>query len=113
MPGAEPSDERAGWEGRTGRDGTPSTFAPPDDPIFVFTDTLTVHRSLEDAAGYHEYRETLLAYDQRGQVFEIPPVFRAAPVRRPENRREELVRRLRRELILLVISRPGLIRMSK
>jgi hypothetical protein len=86
---------------------------PPTDPIFVFTDTLSVHRSLSDAAVYHEFRDTLIAFDQRGQVFELPPMFGAAPIRRPENLRVDLVRKLRREIISLAIDRPDLLKMNK
>jgi hypothetical protein len=88
-------------------------MASPTGPIFVFTDMLSVHASLDAAARYHEFRDTLIAFDQDGQVFEIPPFFRAAPIRRPENRRAELVRKLRRELISLAVARPDLMKMSK
>lgn len=82
-------------------------------PIFVFTDDLSVHRSLREAANYHEFRETLRAFDEHGRVFEIPPFFGAEPVLQPGNSRKELIRKLRRKVISLAISRPDLLHMTK
>ena len=86
---------------------------PPHDPIFVFTDTLSVHRTLEAAAVYHEFREPLVAFNSRGDAFELPPAFGAAPIPQPGNRKAELIRRLRRQLILTIMARPDLLQMSK
>jgi hypothetical protein len=83
----------------------------PPTPIFVFTDSLSVHRSLGEAAAYHEHRETLRAFDEHGRVFEIPPF--ADPIPLPGDSRKELVRRLRREVVSLAISRPDLLKMGK
>src|ERR1043165_3317202 len=86
---------------------------PPTDPIFVFTDTLYVHRSLRDAAVYHEFREPLIAFNQCGDAFELPPMFGADPIPQPGNRKSELIRKLRRQLILTIIARPELLKMNK
>ena len=85
----------------------------PSTPIFVFTDGLSVHGSLREAAVYHEFRETLRAVDARGQVFEIPPVFGAEPILQPGSSRKELIRKLRGKLAGFAIRRPDLVPMTK
>jgi hypothetical protein len=75
-------------------------------PIFVFGDGLSVHRSLRAAGIYHEFRETLRAFNRDGAIFELPPSSAAAWVWMPGGSRKELVRKLRREVIRLAIDRP-------
>jgi hypothetical protein len=90
-----------------------SAVIEPPTQIFVFTDNLTVHRSLREAAAYHEFRETIRAYDEQGRVFELPPSIGAEPVPLPGNSRAELINKLRREVLDLAVRRPDLLSMSK
>jgi hypothetical protein len=79
------------------------------EPIFVIGDTVFVHRSLAEAAAFHEYRETLKAFNVRGDAFEVPADHRVPPYRLPGNHWGELVGRLRRELRQAAVYTPELL----
>lgn len=81
-------------------------------PLFVFTDDLGVYPTAEAARRDYEswiVEVGIAAYDSAGTVLAVEPgAFPEwfTPTDSPENRRDEFVGRLRRELLLYAVARP-------